>query len=205
MKPTPQISPDQRNSRCDNRTRTIPGFPVTDYNLNRPPKRVAASLQFLRKVAYVWKLSSEFFSAENRRQSCIQSSCSSPLSVEFSLADYLGPRCRDAPGQELLTGDQRRPLARPRSLSHCVSSTQAVCHRADFAVADVAIVDLNNAGEFALGASANIFVSTINVDRRQIGFDAADFFGGCNLDHSCAIIPSGHATTLLVARSPSAR
>ena len=50
----------------------------------------------------------------------------------------------------------------------------------------LSIVDLNHAGKFAHCAGAKHFVSTINVDQRQIGFDAADFFGGGDLDHSCA-------------------
>src|SRR5207245_10669294 len=47
-------------------TSGIPRQPITTFN--RPPKRVAASLQFLRKSCVRFgKLSSEFFSAENRR------------------------------------------------------------------------------------------------------------------------------------------
>ena len=54
------------------------------------------------------------------------------------------------------------------------------------AVANVTIVDLNNPREFAHRAGAKHFVRAIDVDRRQIRFDAADFFCGANLDHSRA-------------------
>jgi hypothetical protein len=60
--------------------------------------------------------------------------------------------------------------------------TQPFRHRADFAVADDPIVDLNDTGEFAHGASAKDFVGAVNIDWRQVRFDAPDFLGGANLD-----------------------
>jgi hypothetical protein len=69
MKPTPQISPDQRKSRCDNRTPADSrSFPPTDYNFQSTTEacgRVSTIPQ--EKLRTFWKLSSEFFAAENSR------------------------------------------------------------------------------------------------------------------------------------------
>jgi hypothetical protein len=69
MKPTPQISPNQRNSRCDNRTPDDPrNFPSTNYNFQsttEPCGSVSTISQ--EKLRTFWKLSSEFFDTENRR------------------------------------------------------------------------------------------------------------------------------------------
>ena len=69
MKPPPQISPDQRNSRCDNRTPDDSrNFPSTDYNFQSTTEACGSvSTISQEKLRTFWKLSSEFFSAENRR------------------------------------------------------------------------------------------------------------------------------------------
>jgi hypothetical protein len=69
MKPTPQISPDQRNSRCDNRTPDDSwNFPSTDYNFQSTTEACGGvSTISQEKLRPFWKLSSEFFRAENRR------------------------------------------------------------------------------------------------------------------------------------------
>jgi hypothetical protein len=69
MKPTPQIRPDQRNSRCDNRTPDDSrNFPSTDYNFQSTTEACrSVSTISQEKLRTFWKLSSEFFSAENRR------------------------------------------------------------------------------------------------------------------------------------------
>jgi hypothetical protein len=69
MKPTPQISPAQRNSRCDNRTPDHSrNFPSTDYNFQSTTEASGSvSTISQEKLRPFWKLSSEFFSVENRR------------------------------------------------------------------------------------------------------------------------------------------
>src|SRR5438552_3582600 len=69
MKPPPQISPDQRNSRCDNRTPDDSrNFPSTDYNFQSTTEACGSvSTISQEKLRTFWKLSGEFFSAENRR------------------------------------------------------------------------------------------------------------------------------------------
>src|SRR5947199_7151817 len=72
MKPPPQISPDQRNSRCDNRTPDDSrNFPSTDYNFQSTTEACGnVSTISQEKLRTFWKLSGEFFSAENRAPSC---------------------------------------------------------------------------------------------------------------------------------------
>jgi hypothetical protein len=69
MKPTPQIRPDQRNSRGDNRTPDDSrNFPLTDYNFQSTTEACrSVSTISQENLRTFWKLSSEFFNAENRR------------------------------------------------------------------------------------------------------------------------------------------
>jgi len=117
MKPTPQISPDQRNSRCDNRTPDDSrNFPSTDYNFQSTTEACGSvSTISQEKLRTFWKLSSEFFSAETGAITQ-QSSCSSPLSVEFQPGRLSRPSLPWRACSGITDGDQRRQLARPRSL-----------------------------------------------------------------------------------------
>ncbi len=82
-----------------------------------------------------------------------------------------------APGAPLLINDL---YAFSRSALG-VKIAQAFCDRADFAVADYAIVDLYDGGEFTHRSRAKHLISAVNIDNCQIRFDAADFFGCANL------------------------
>src|SRR5437870_2755108 len=119
MKPTPQISPDQRNSRCDNRTPDDSrNFPSTDYNFQSTTEACdSVSTISQEKLRRFWKTKQRILQRRKQAPSCNRAPALRPYQWNFSLADYLGPRCRDAPGQELLTGDQRRQLARLQSPS----------------------------------------------------------------------------------------
>jgi hypothetical protein len=69
MKPTPQISSKQQNSRCDNRA---PGesrsFPSTDYNFQSTAEACdGASTISPKKLRTFRKMSTEFFATENSR------------------------------------------------------------------------------------------------------------------------------------------
>jgi len=137
---------------------------------------------FSGKVAYVLETKQRILQRRKQAPSCNRAPALRPYQWNFSLADYLGPRCRDAPGQELLTGISvdnwhafsRRPLG--------VKFAQAFCHRADVTIADVAIVDLNHAGEFSHCAGEKHFVDemfctgtmgelagVVKIDNRDIG------------------------------------
>ena len=69
MKPTPQISSDERNPRCDNRTPADSrSFPSTDYNFQSTTEACGSVSKISQeKLRTFWKLSSEFFSSENSR------------------------------------------------------------------------------------------------------------------------------------------
>src|SRR5207248_7518412 len=67
-----------------------------------------------------------------------------------------------------------------------VKLAYALRHRPDLAIADEAIVDLSDTREFAHGAGAEYFVRAVNIHRRQVCFDAPDFFGGADFDYGCA-------------------
>jgi hypothetical protein len=69
MKPTPQISSKQRNSRCDSRAPSESrSFPSTDYNFQSTAEACdGASTISPKKLRTFRKMSTEFFATENSR------------------------------------------------------------------------------------------------------------------------------------------